>query len=220
MSYPKNPPQIAPAQRKAARMTKKEQKTKDEKAFNEMGDVLTEQKCGKKMHLYAGTSKPGDKCRCGKAIFLEMLVPPATALALIARCETAERERDELKWEYDNACKFSASFEVKLASARVDQSFTVELNRKLANHNADLSAENAKLRMHLDWFEANGIHTCHDECQKLECVQGREIRRLKLALANISLQMDQRKTFKDWAEYFQAVASQALTPKEPEHGKG
>jgi hypothetical protein len=31
----------------------------------------------------------------------------------------------------------------------------------------------------------NGIHTCHDNCQRLPCVQGREIRRLRVLLSRL-----------------------------------
>jgi hypothetical protein len=35
----------------------------------------------------------------------------------------------------------------------------------------------------------NGIHTCHDNCQRLPCVQGREIRRLEGEVARLRAEL-------------------------------
>jgi len=39
---------------------------------------------------------------------------------------------------------------------------------------AALEAENERLRGLVNDLEAKGIHTCHDECQRVECVLRRE----------------------------------------------
>lgn len=36
-----------------------------------------------------------------------------------------------------------------------------------------------RLRQHIDDNAAQSIHTCHDQCQRIECVQRREIERLR-----------------------------------------
>lgn len=44
----------------------------------------------------------------------------------------------------------------------------------------------------VDRLTLNGIHTCHDNCPRLPCVQGREIRALKA-------ERDRLKAALDWA---------------------
>lgn len=38
------------------------------------------------------------------------------------------------------------------------------------------------LRKRVAELETSAIHTCHDECPRIACVQAREIRRLRAAL--------------------------------------
>jgi hypothetical protein len=52
---------------------------------------------------------------------------------------------------------------------------------------ADMIEAQAK---EIERLTLNGIHTCHGQCQRPLCVQGREIRRLREALEDISKRMD------------------------------
>ena len=45
-----------------------------------------------------------------------------------------------------------------------------------------LEQENRKLR---DELSGRGVHTCHDQCQRVACVQRREIVRLRVALSSV-----------------------------------
>ena len=45
-----------------------------------------------------------------------------------------------------------------------------------------LYAENKRLQTELDNEQASGIHTCNAHCQRVECVQRKEIERLRDAL--------------------------------------
>jgi predicted RNase H-like nuclease (RuvC/YqgF family) len=42
---------------------------------------------------------------------------------------------------------------------------------------AALKAENERLRGQAEDLQAKGIHTCHDQCQRVECVLRRELSR-------------------------------------------
>jgi uncharacterized protein YdcH (DUF465 family) len=52
-------------------------------------------------------------------------------------------------------------------------------------------AEIERLREDLNNAQARGIHTCHDQCQRVECVQRREIERLRagLRVTNLALRL-------------------------------
>jgi hypothetical protein len=50
-----------------------------------------------------------------------------------------------------------------------------------------MTDEIAQLRRKVAELETSGLHTCHDECPRLACVQGREIRRLRAALKAIAV---------------------------------
>ncbi len=43
----------------------------------------------------------------------------------------------------------------------------------------DAAAEIERQRQLIEDIDASGIHSCHDRCQRLECVQRREIERLR-----------------------------------------
>lgn len=45
-----------------------------------------------------------------------------------------------------------------------------------------LAAEVERLRAEVQRLDIAGIHSCHDDCQKLPCVQRREIERLRAEL--------------------------------------
>jgi hypothetical protein len=47
-------------------------------------------------------------------------------------------------------------------------------------------SEAEALRAEIERLSYDGIHTCHDGCPRLPCVQRREIERLREALQNIS----------------------------------
>jgi hypothetical protein len=49
-----------------------------------------------------------------------------------------------------------------------------------------MTDETEALRKRVAELEASAIHTCHDNCQRFPCVQGREIRRLRVALKRIA----------------------------------
>lgn len=46
----------------------------------------------------------------------------------------------------------------------------------------DAAAEIERQRQLIEDIDASGIHSCHDRCQRLECVQRREIERLRQQL--------------------------------------
>ncbi|NBW20451.1 MAG: hypothetical protein EBR82_72030 [Caulobacteraceae bacterium] len=43
------------------------------------------------------------------------------------------------------------------------------------------------LEREVERLTTNGTHSCHDQCQRVPCVQGREIRRLQEALKEIAV---------------------------------
>lgn len=53
---------------------------------------------------------------------------------------------------------------------------------EIADHIEALQAEVERLQKQLDRRIVDGIHTCHDECPRLLCVERRENKRLREAL--------------------------------------
>ena len=49
----------------------------------------------------------------------------------------------------------------------------------LASDYDALMAENARLKQQVEQLTVNGVHTCHDECQRVACVLRREVEKLK-----------------------------------------
>lgn len=64
-----------------------------------------------------------------------------------------------------------------------------------------LACEVERLRAEVQRLDIAGIHSCHDDCQKLPCVQRREIDRLRAELAQ---------SRKDWCDDDEAIKQQAL----------
>jgi hypothetical protein len=59
-------------------------------------------------------------------------------------------------------------------------------------------AEAEALRAEIERLTYDGIHTCHDDCPRLPCVQRREIERLREALIKIADDLGEQ--FLDWVE--------------------
>jgi hypothetical protein len=75
-----------------------------------------------------------------------------------------------------------------------------------------MTDEIAQLRRKVAELETSGLHTCHDECPRLACVQGREIRRLRAALKTIA---DGATGYLDRDSDLAAIAREALEGLEP-----
>lgn len=144
------------------------------------------------------------------------------ASALIARCETAERERDEarelaiaeLQAAVDMFGKYDETRD-QLASARAEAEKFRNIVRTSSPFSAieRLSDELAELYRRIDEYKSAGIHTCHEECKKLECVQGREIERYRKALEHIATNSSGHMNTTDRLTYAVMNARQALNPE-------
>jgi hypothetical protein len=77
-----------------------------------------------------------------------------------------------------------------------------------------MTDEIAQLRRKVAELETSGLHTCHDECPRLACVQGREIRRLRAALVRIR-DCDWVITLPDRMDAVRDIAREALEGLEP-----
>jgi uncharacterized small protein (DUF1192 family) len=53
-----------------------------------------------------------------------------------------------------------------------------------------LAKEVERLRAEVQRLDIAGIHSCHDDCQKLPCVQRREIDRLRAELAAAKAELE------------------------------
>lgn len=79
------------------------------------------------------------------------------------------------------------------------------------NQEAGLTAQSAELealRGEVERLTYNGIHTCSDTCQRLPCVQRREIDQLRARVA--ALEEGLRHIIKQWPDSFAARHSRAL----------
>jgi hypothetical protein len=56
---------------------------------------------------------------------------------------------------------------------------------EVAHEADDLFMQLRHAKAEIERLTLNGIHTCHDQCPRLACVQGREIRRLREALEKV-----------------------------------
>lgn len=87
-----------------------------------------------------------------------------------------------------------------------------ELLATIAAQAAELEA----LRGEVERLTYNGIHTCSDTCQRLPCVQRREIDQLRARVA--ALEEGLRHIIKQWPDSFAARHSRALLNQNGEAG--